>query len=155
MHLYSRRSDGNCATCDALKVDVLGGSKGKQFGGSNSSISDSYTLVGPGTIEISGSANRADEIITYQVTSSGSTCPSCTSILPIELIDFDAIRNDRFVELTWQTATEKNIAKCIYNQYFNFIRLKFDRYHKEYKEATEKKLISFMKDQHINPLDLF
>lgn len=105
-------ADGNCATCDALKVDVLGGSKGMQFGGSNSSISDSYTLVGPGTIEISGSANRADEIITYQVSSSGSTCPSCTSILPIELIDFDAIRNDRFVDLTWQTATEKN------NNYF-------------------------------------
>lgn len=101
-------ADGNCASCDALKVDVLGGSKGMQFGGSNSSISDSYTLVGPGTIEVSGSANRADEIITYQVSSSGSTCPSCTSALPIELLKFDAKRKERFVDLIWETASEKN-----------------------------------------------
>lgn len=103
-------ADGNCATCDALKVDVLGGSKGMQFGGSNSSLEDEYTLVGPGTIEISGSANRADEIITYQVSS--SDCPDCTSSLPIELLEFNAKRNDRYVDLTWQTATETN------NNYF-------------------------------------
>ena len=105
-------ADGNCATCDALKVDILGGTKGMQIGASNASINDSYTLVGPGIIEVSGSANRADEIITYQVSSSGSTCPSCTSVLPIELIEFNAVRSRQFVELTWETASEKN------NNYF-------------------------------------
>lgn len=109
-------ADGNCATCDALKVDILGRTKGMQIGASNASISDSYKLVGPGIIEVSGSANRADEIITYQVSSSGSTCPSCTSVLPIELIEFNAVRSRQFVELTWETASEKN------NNYFTIER---------------------------------
>lgn len=95
---------------DGLKVDVLGGSKSNQTGSSNASISDSYTLVGPGTIVVSGNANRADEIITYQVSS--SDCPDCTSTLPIELLEFNAKRNDRYVDLTWQTASETN------NNYF-------------------------------------
>ena len=105
-------ADGNCSGCDALKVDIPGGSKPNQFGGSNASISDSYTLVGPGTIRVSGAANRADEIITYQVSSTGATCPDCTSTLPIELTRFNAERDGDFVNLTWITATERN------NDYF-------------------------------------
>ena len=109
-------ADGNCSTCDALKVDILGGTKPMQFGPSNASISDDYILTGPGTIEISGSANRADEIISYEVTSSGTACSSCISVLPIELLAFNAKRNDRYVELTWRTATEIN------NNYFTVER---------------------------------
>lgn len=105
-------ADGNCSTCDALKVDIPGGVKSMQFGASNASIGDSYTLIGPGTIRVSGSANRADEIITYQVSSSGATCPDCTSILPIELTRFNAERDGDYVNLTWITATERN------NDYF-------------------------------------
>ncbi len=105
-------ADGNCSNCDALKVDIPGGPKPNQFGGGNASISDSYTLVGPGTIRVSGAANRADEIITYQVSSAGATCPDCTSILPIELTRFNAEREGEYVNLTWITATERN------NDYF-------------------------------------
>jgi len=71
-------ADGSCSTCDRLKVDIPGGTKGFVTGGSNASISDSYTLTGPGTIRISGFANRADEIITYSVDANGS-CP-CSSL---------------------------------------------------------------------------
>jgi len=105
-------ADGNCSTCDALKVDVIAGVKPMQFGASNSSLSDSYTLIGPGTIRISGSANRSDEIITYQVTSTGATCFDCSSTLPIELAHFSAERMDKYVQLTWGTESEVN------NNYF-------------------------------------
>jgi len=101
-------ADGNCSTCDALKVDILGGPKPNQFGGNNASLSDTYTLVGPGTIRVSGIANRADEIITYQVSSSGEFCPDCTSILPIELTSFNAKRDGDYVNLTWITVSERN-----------------------------------------------
>ena len=109
-------ADGNCPTCDALKVDIPGGTKPMQFGPSNASISDSYSLVGPGVILISGSANRADEIITYNVISSGSACDNCLSILPVELLSFSAERNNRYVDLSWITATEIN------NDYFTVER---------------------------------
>lgn len=103
-------ADGNCQTCDVVKVDIPGGPKSFQQGASNATLNDDYTLVGPGTIRVSGRANRADEIITYQVSS--SDCPDCTSTLPIELLEFNAKRNDRYVDLTWQTASETN------NNYF-------------------------------------
>lgn len=102
-------ADGSCATCDALKVDAQGGVKPMQSGGSNSSISDSYTLTGPGNIVVSGSANRADEIITYTVSSSGPTCPNCQSTLPVELRDFHAQRkSEKSVLLSWATSFERN-----------------------------------------------
>ncbi len=53
---------------DKLKVDILAGGKSFQIGASNADIEDSYTLTGPGTIRVSGEANRADEIITYKIT---------------------------------------------------------------------------------------
>jgi hypothetical protein len=106
-------ADGNCQTCDVLKVDLVGGPKIFQQGINNATIVDSYVLAGPGTIRISGRANRADEIITYSVTSSG--CPNCTP-LPIELLEFNAVAKESTVELSWATASESN------NDYFTLER---------------------------------
>lgn len=108
-------ADGNCQTCDVLKVDVFpGGTKNFQQGGANSTLNDSYTLVGPGTIRVSGRANRADEIITYAVTS--TNCVDCISTLPVELMKFTATPKKSSVHLTWATASEIN------NDYFTIER---------------------------------
>lgn len=113
-------ADGNCQTCDVVKVDIIGGSKLFQQGASNASLTDSYTLDGPGVIRVSGRANRADEIITYTITSVSTggdwTCPSCVNNLPIELMAFKATPTMESVDLTWSTATEKN------NDYFTIER---------------------------------
>jgi len=101
-------ADGNCSTCDALKVDIPGGPKPMQFGGSNATLTDSYTLAGPATIRISGSANRADEIITYSTTFSGAFCDACGSILPVELLTFSGQQEEGMIGLNWVTASEIN-----------------------------------------------
>lgn len=115
-------------TGDGLKVDIPAGPKPFQTGTGNASLNDSYVLVGPGTIRVSGMANRADEIITYSVTSSGAFCVDCASILPIELTEFKAkVKNDRSVELSWITQSERE------NDYFTIERspdgIDFEAYH--------------------------
>ncbi|MGZ4060627.1 MAG: hypothetical protein ACXVPU_16450 [Bacteroidia bacterium] len=110
----SSGADGSCQGCDNVKVDILGGSKTYQQGGSNSSITDNYTTAGPATIVVSGSANRADEIITYSI--QATPCNCILNILPVELAGFNAKRNKRSVELTWTTMTEVN------NKYFTIER---------------------------------
>lgn len=113
---------------DQVKVDIVGGSKPYQAGSSNSTQIDSYTLAGPGTIRVSGTANRADEIITYTVSSSGPFCENCFSTLPIELLTFDAIQKESSVDLVWTTASEVD------NDYFIIQRssdgINFENYHK-------------------------
>lgn len=94
---------------DKVKVDISGGGKGFQSGSSNAQLDDSYTLAGPGTITVSGSANRADEIITYTTTFSGATCVSCMSTLPVELTTFQvSLENNNAVACEWWTETELN-----------------------------------------------
>jgi hypothetical protein len=93
---------------DQMKVDISGGSKSFQTGAANASLSDSYVLVGPGTIVVSGTANRADEIITYSTASSGATCISCMSTLPIELTSFQVSLENSAVACDWWTETELN-----------------------------------------------
>lgn len=110
----SSGADGNCQTCDVVKVDVLGGSKIFQQGGSNSSLIDSYTSAGPSTIVVSGKADRADEIITYSIRA--VPCACLLSILPIELVDFNAQLVDHAVEISWMTLVEKD------NDYFSVER---------------------------------
>lgn len=100
-------ADGNCSTCDVLKVDVPAGVKSFQQGGSNSTLNDSYTLAGPGTIVVSGKADRADEIITYTIS---IPCGSCLTVLPVELADFNAVINEKQVMLDWMTMNEINNA---------------------------------------------
>ncbi|MNK24826.1 hypothetical protein D3C87_431410 [compost metagenome] len=93
---------------DQMKVDNLSGGKGFQTGTGNATLNDSYTLVGPGTIRVSGTANRADEIITYTTTSSGATCVNCMSTLPVELTAFNATLEGNAVACEWITETELN-----------------------------------------------
>lgn len=93
---------------DQMKVDISGGSKSFQTGASNASLSDTYVLVGPGTIVVYGTANRADEIITYSTTSSGAACVSCMSTLPIELTTFQVALENNAVACDWWTETELN-----------------------------------------------
>jgi hypothetical protein len=90
---------------DQLKVDIPGGPKTFQTGSSNSAMNDSYTLTGPGTIRVSGTADRADEVIVYRIIT--SPCSTCgTIVLPIELTQFSATPADEDVELKWTTASE-------------------------------------------------
>lgn len=93
---------------DKVKVDIFGGSKGFQTGSSNATLNDSYTLVGPGTITVSGTANRADEIITYTTTFSGAACVNCMSALPVELTAFRVSLENKAVACEWRTETELN-----------------------------------------------
>ncbi|MGV3609913.1 MAG: T9SS type A sorting domain-containing protein [Fluviicola sp.] len=109
-------ADGNCQTCDVVKVDIIGGTKLFQQGASNATINDSYTLTGPGTIRVSGRANRADEIITYTTTFSGAACVNCMSVLPVELTAFRVSLEGKAVACEWWTETEFN------NDYFTVER---------------------------------
>ena len=70
----SSGADGNCSSCDLVKVDILGGSKTSQQGSSNATLTDSYTSTGPSTIVVAGRADRADEIITYGISTSPCNC---------------------------------------------------------------------------------
>lgn len=107
---------GSCpgSTCDQLKVDVVGGSKAFKTGTSNADVTDNISATGPATVVVSGTADRADEIITYSVQSTPCTC--LTMILPIELEEFTAHKSGPAIELQWITATEKN------NHYFTVQR---------------------------------
>lgn len=91
---------------DQLKVDIPGGPKSFQTGASNATLNDSYSLVGPGTIRVSGTANRADEIITYSSSSIG--CVNCSAGLPIEVKAFDALKENQTVVCNWVTETERD-----------------------------------------------
>lgn len=94
---------------DQLKVDELSGIKASKTGTGNATLTDNFTLIGPGTIVVSGSANRADEIITYTTTATGPACVNCMSVLPIELLQFDAVvENNQAVACTWITESEQN-----------------------------------------------
>lgn len=100
-------ADGDCQTCDVVKVDILGGSKSFKQGSGNSSLIDSYSSAGPSTIVVSGKANRADEIITYGIKVTPCNCSNL--FLPVELINFNASLQEHHVELKWATASETNI----------------------------------------------
>ena len=93
---------------DKMKVDISSGGKVFQSGTGNATLNDSYTLVGPGTITVSGTANRADEIITYTTTFSGATCVNCMSVLPVELTAFQVSLENNAVVCDWWTETELN-----------------------------------------------
>jgi hypothetical protein len=94
---------------DKVKVDIAGGGKTFQTGTANASLTDSYVQVGPGTIRISGTANRADERISYTTISSGASCVNCSSSLPAELLRFDAVTSGETVECSWETGSEVNV----------------------------------------------
>ena len=103
----SSGADGNCQTCDVLKVDAVSGSKIFQQGASNASLSDSYTLTGPGGIIVSGRANRADEIITYKVLVAPCECQQLI-LLPLDLTKFSGAQSGNSVEINWSISGEVN-----------------------------------------------
>lgn len=92
---------------DQMKVDIVGGVKPFITGASNASITDNFTLAGPGSIRISGTANRADEIVTYSTIDAGGTCPSC-GIFPVEWLSLNADVMPSTVQINWTTAQESN-----------------------------------------------
>ncbi|MGZ3883028.1 MAG: hypothetical protein ACXVPD_02305, partial [Bacteroidia bacterium] len=99
---------------DQLKVDIVSGVKSFLTGASNANVGDSYNATGPATVVVSGTADRADEIITYSV--QATPCACLVMVLPIELVEFTARKSGPSVELQWTTATEKN------NNYFTIQR---------------------------------
>lgn len=101
-------ADGNSPTNgDRMRVREVGGPiPAWQFGGSNSTLFDVLIQQG-GEVLVEGYANRADEIVTYEVFFESGTCPFCI-LLPIELIEFNALAEGARVHLNWATASESN-----------------------------------------------
>lgn len=91
---------------DRLRVRDGAGTAPWQTGAANAAIFDSHTQTG-GTIVVEGSANRADEIITYEVFYVSGSCMMCL-LLPVELIEFNASANKGVLFVDWTTASETN-----------------------------------------------
>lgn len=101
-------ADGNSPTNgDRLRVREVGGTIPPwQFGPSNSTLVNVLVQQG-GEVLVEGFANRADEIITYEVFFESGTCPFCI-LLPIELVEFNAVAEGAKLHLNWATASESN-----------------------------------------------
>ncbi len=91
---------------DALRVRNISGSEPWVTGSNNATLFDSHTQTG-GQVIIEGNANRADEIITYEVYYESGNCPFCL-FLPVELLNFSAFAEGLSVYLDWSTASENN-----------------------------------------------
>src|SRR5690554_7284661 len=79
--------------------------------------------------------------ITFEIDMQGYDGPEFitvpgTSVLPIELITFDAIKKDRQVELSWKTATETN------NDFFTIARSVDGKYWEDRSEEHTSELQS-------------
>lgn len=72
-----------------------------------------------GTFTVGGASNRADEIITFTINLSGTCGPSCSNVLPIELMSFYAVPDENKVNLQWKVASELNVAYYIIEKSFN------------------------------------
>lgn len=92
---------------DRLRVREVGGViPAWQTGSANATLFDQITQQG-GQVLVEGTANRADEIITYEVFFESGTCPFCI-LLPIELVEFNAVAEGAKLHLNWATASESN-----------------------------------------------
>lgn len=91
---------------DRLRVRDALGTAFWQTGADNATLFSSHTQTG-GDIVIEGSANRADEIITYEVFYVSGSCPLCM-LLPVELLEFNASLYDGVLSTEWITASETN-----------------------------------------------
>lgn len=91
---------------DLMRVRDVVGTAPWQTGANNASIFSSHTQMG-GQIVVEGSANRADEIITYDVFYVSGSCMMCL-LLPVELIEFNASLNNGVLVVDWSTASETN-----------------------------------------------
>jgi hypothetical protein len=98
---------GTCATYPSAGVYTTATSNLNQ-GCSNADGKVQMILTG-GTFTIGGASNRADEIITFTVSMSGTCGPSCSNVLPIELLSFFGQEKGNSIELNWKVATEQNV----------------------------------------------
>lgn len=94
---------------DGFRVFGTGGApngdSGSITGASNTSTCVGITQVG-GTLTFSLTANRVAELLTYTLSFSG---PACTpTLLPIELIHFNADIQEDEISFEWMTLSEKN-----------------------------------------------
>lgn len=108
-------ADGNSTSGDRLRVYVhTNTGKAWQTGSANASLIDSETITGNGTdsIVVEGWSNRADEIVTFDVTyvAGGANCGASCGALPVELGHYDIQYNEGtgLVELSWSTLSEIN-----------------------------------------------
>jgi hypothetical protein len=102
--------DINAGTCSAYPSAgsyTTAGSNLNQ-GCSNADGTVQMILTG-GTVSIGGASNRADEIITFTVNMSGTCGPSCSAVLPIELMSFLGEVKNESVVLSWKVASEQNV----------------------------------------------
>jgi len=105
----------NVGTCNTLSgLGSSGVLSSGCIGAANTNEEVTYTTSGPVTISVYGHANRSDEVITYTVTGTGSSCSTIgVIVLPIELLGFAAYKaTDNNINLKWTTLTETN------NNYF-------------------------------------
>lgn len=99
-----------------LRVDKMPISKSLLTGSGDGGLNDGVTIVGAGTVQITGVMNRADEIVAYRVLSAPCTGCSLPTVLPIELKMFNAAIDGKNVLLRWTTSTE------VQNDYFTIER---------------------------------
>lgn len=81
--------------------------------GCNNADGSVQMILTGGTFTIGGASNRADEIITFTVSMSGTCGPACSSVLPIELISFYGTPEQNSIHLGWKVATEQNVNHYI------------------------------------------
>lgn len=62
-----------------------------------------------GTFTVGGTSNRADEVITFTINLSGTCGPSCSNVLPLELMAFYGVPDNNKVILAWRVASETNV----------------------------------------------
>ncbi len=113
-------ADGNTTSGDRLRVYVhTNTGKAWQTGSSNASLIDSETITGNGSdsVVVEGWSNRADEVVTFDVTyvAGGANCGASCGALPVELGTYNIAYNDRSgaVDLTWITLSEINNEQFI------------------------------------------
>jgi hypothetical protein len=102
---------GTCATYPSAGAYTTATSNLNQ--GCSNADGTVQMILTAGTFTIGGASNRADEIITFTVNMSGTCGPSCSAVLPIELMSFLGEVKDESVELSWKVASEQNVDHYI------------------------------------------
>jgi hypothetical protein len=102
--------DVNVTTCGAYpSLGVYTTATASLSAGCGNADGSVEMILTGGTFTIGGASNRADEIITFTVSMSGSCGPSCSAVLPIELISFFGEPRTDKVDLFWKVATEHHV----------------------------------------------
>lgn len=102
--------DVNVGTCGAYPtLGVYTGATASVSPGCTNADGYVKMILTGGTFTVGGTSNRADEIITFTINLSGTCGPSCSSVLPIELLSFYGIPEAYKIKLHWKVATELNV----------------------------------------------